>query len=231
MLRKCSLVEGEIYHIYNRGTDKRIIFQDIFDYRRFVKLLFFCNSYKPLDYRSISKCNSFGKFIEKRGTTLVDIGAYCLMPNHFHLLIRKKEPQSVSIFMKKLSTAYSMYFNAKNSRTGKLFESVFKNSHANSDQYLKYLFAYIHLNPLKLLQPDWKENGIRDRELATNYLRNYEFSSHTDYSGTDRETSLILNKLSFPEYFGNELDLQDYDKFISDWMFAEESPLHTEESP
>ena len=150
-----------------------------------------------------------------RGETLVDIGSYCLMPNHFHLLIREKMENGISLFMEKLSTAYSMYFNKKNERTGGLFEGTFKAIYANDDDYLKYLFTYIHLNPIKIIDPNWKEEGIKDKNKAKEFLREYVFSSYMDYLGADRPESGIINKQVFPDYFSTQ---QDFNYTINDWL-------------
>ncbi len=139
MNRKFSFASGEFYHLYNRGTDKRIIFNDDEDRERFTSLMFLCNSDRNIVYRDIPIGLTYGY---ERGNTLVDILAYCLMPNHFHVLICGKNDGDVSLFMQKLSTAYSMYFNKKYKRTGGLFEGTFKAKHADTDEYLKYLFAY-----------------------------------------------------------------------------------------
>lgn len=212
MQRKFLFSVEEFYHIYNRGTDKRLIFLNQKDRERFVSLLYLCNSEKPINFRNIPKGRSF---VCERGNTLVDIGAYCLMPNHFHLLIREKKNGGITKFMGKISTAYSMYFNKKNERTGALFEGRFKAKHINSDEYLKYLFAYIHLNPVKIIDPKWKENQIIDRDNAKQYLTEYRYSSYLDYLGYVREEGKILERTAFPEYF---LEIKDFDIFIAEWL-------------
>jgi len=151
MSRILPFSTGEYYHIYNRGTEKRDIFLDKADYLRFIVLLYISNNIEAVH---ISNLREQGKFLRdiinlERKETLVDIGTYCLMPNHFHLLIKEKRAGGISEFMKKISTGYSMYFNKRYERTGRLFEGTFKSVHADSDEYLKYLFAYIHLNPIK----------------------------------------------------------------------------------
>jgi len=215
MLRKTNLVPGEFYHVYNRGNDKRKIFLENSDYKRFIKLLFFCNSTHPVNIRELPKGVSFGNY--ERGETLVDIGAYCLMPNHFHLLLHEKIDNGITIFMRKLCTAYSMYFNLKNERKGKLFEGVFLAQHADSDEYLKYLFAYIHLNPVKLIEPKWKER-LMNKEMAQDFIGQYRFSSYADYAGETREEALILNRSVFPEYFETE---GDFEEEIYSWLNLE----------
>lgn len=203
----------EFYHLYNRGTDKRMIFMDRSDYERFIELLFLSNSSLAIDIRHIRK--SYESIYDfKRGDPLVHIGAYCLMPNHFHILVTPAIEQGIQTFMQKVSTGYSMYFNKKFERTGALFESRFKARHANSDEYLKYLFSYIHLNPVKLIQSDWKEVGIRDVENARKYLDMYTYSSMLDYV-ENREESKILDKDKFPEYFKTK---QEIDRELLEWL-------------
>src|SRR3989344_1697653 len=80
------------------------------------------------------------------------------MPNHFHILIREKIEGGISKYMLKLMTGYSMYFNKRYERTGKLYEGVFKSSLLDKDTYLKYIYSYIHLNPAKLQDKNWREN-------------------------------------------------------------------------
>lgn len=213
MERKFVFSIGEFYHIYNRGTEKRNIFVDLNDYQRFIKLLFFSNGTKPIILRDIPQGRPLGGI--NKSEALVAIGAYCLMPNHFHLLVKETSEGGVTKFMSKLSTAYSMFFNKKNNRTGSLFEGKFKASHVDNDNYLKYLFSYIHLNPVKIIEPKWKETGITDKKRAEQYLKNYKYSSYLDYLGESRPEGIILDKKSFPEYFFSFVDFGD---FINDWL-------------
>lgn len=185
------------------------------DHRRFIALLFFCNGSKPVNMRNLRKGLTFAESVDKRGERLVSIGAYCLMPNHFHILIKESAPGGVSLFMQKVLTAYTMYFNTKYQRKGRLFESSFKSQHADFDQYLKYLFAYIHLNPLKLLNARWKEEGLFNKHSALSSLRGYDFSSLPDYLSNGRDEEHILNRESFPEYF---VETKDAIRDIQDWM-------------
>ncbi len=212
MERKFQFSIGEFYHIYNRGNNKSVIFLDDNDRKRFQKLLYVCNSTKPVVYKTIQ-----GLPLDKieRGDTLVSIGAYCLMPNHFHFLLYEKIEGGISLFIGKVLTAYSMYFNKKYERTGRLFENTFQATHVNKDEYLKYLFSYIHLNPIKLIDSKWKENGIFDQSGAQKYLSNYVYSSYLDYVTNNREESKILNKSAFPEYF---INFKEFKQFINEWL-------------
>lgn len=198
-IRKIQFVEGEYYHIYNRGNSKQVIFHDNNDYIRFLKLLFLSNGNNNF------KINNIAQDVYKfdRGESLVSVGAYCFMPNHFHILLTQEQPDGVTKFMQKVSTGYAMYYNKKYERTGALFEGKFKSKHAEDDGYLKYLFSYIHLNPLKLIDSNWKENGVKDKNRAMNFISNYIFSSCQDYMGHKREQNKLINIKSFPDYFSS----------------------------
>lgn len=216
MSRSISFATGEYYHLYNRGTDKRKTFLDKADHERFVSLLFLCNSGIPL-HRSDHQGIAIEKiFAISRETTLVDIGAYCLMQNHFHLLVHEQTEGGISLFMHKLATAYTLYFNKRHERRGSLFEGTFRAEHASRDEYLKYLFAYIHLNPIGIIEKEWKEHRIGDRDKAEEFLKTYQYSSYFDYadSKNKRPQNVILNKLAFPEYFEKTADFKNY---LKDW--------------
>lgn len=209
---------NEFYHVYNRGTDKRKIFLSLPDYQRFMVLLFLANSNKPvhIDLRR----NSLEELFETdRETELVDIGAYCLMPNHFHLLLKEKIENGISFFMQKLTTAYTMYFNKKHDRTGALLQGTFKAEHLADDNYLRYIYSYVHLNPVKLIDPTWRKRGIRDKRKVKNFLENYKYSSYQDYVGIDRQEKVILDKSAFPLYFERTADFEEMIEF---WLSFKE---------
>lgn len=212
MERSFDFSIDEFYHLYNRGNNKCDIFLDEGDRKRFVRLLFLCNSTKPMIYKIVQGWPLNNIDVEEK---LVDIGAYCLMPNHFHILVHERSEGGISVFMQKLTTAYSMFFNRKYTRTGSLFGGTFKATHVDTDEYLKYLFSYVHLNPVKLIDNKWKENGIKDRDKAKKYLREYVSSSYLDYIGVSREENVILSHDSFPDYFS---DIIDFDDFIDEWL-------------
>jgi len=210
-IRPTPFLIGQYYHIYNRGVDKRIIFLDDNDYKRFILLLYLCNNRDSFKVRELFRTGkTWGElFLINAGDKLVDIGAYCLMPNHFHILVHEKVEGGVSLFMQKLSTAYSMYFNEKYERKGSLFEGKFKSKHINNEPYFNWVFSYIHLNPVKLIDKEWKEKGISDIDSAKKFMDNYTYSSYSDYFVADRAESSILNKESFPEHFTQSDDFGD----------------------
>ncbi len=210
-IRKTNFAEGEYYHLYNRGNSKQTIFHDDEDYQRFINLLFISNSGGNFKIHFSPK----EIFDAERGEPIVAIGAYCLMPNHFHILISPCIDGGVSKFMQKVTTGYSMYYNKKYTRSGSLFEGKFKSEHADSDHYLKYLFSYIHLNPVKLIDSQWKERGVQNKNKAKVFLNEYRFSSYDDYCGIERKQKAILTKSKFPNYFPST---QSFEAEIFDWL-------------
>ncbi len=212
MLRKCEFAVGEYYHVYNRGVEKRDIFLSDADRERFLRLLFLSNGTKPIVFKSIQ-----GRSLDEIdvGDTIVAIGAYVLMPNHFHILVKEITEGGLSTFMSKLTTGYSMYFNKKHERVGALFQNRFKAEHVDRDEYLKYLFSYIHLNPVKLVTQNWNTAQLSQSGEVKNYLAQYPYSSYLEYTGTNRPESRIINQKEFPEYFEK---IHDFEDFIDDWL-------------
>ncbi|MFZ2523233.1 MAG: transposase, partial [Minisyncoccia bacterium] len=175
------------------------------DYKHFQYLMYICNSERSISLRTVN--NDFDK-----GESIVEIGAYCLMPNHFHILILEIQDGGISIYMRKLLTAYSMYFNKKYERTGKLYEGVFKSEHVDSDRYLKYLYSYIHLNPAKIIDKNWRESKTRNTSRIINYVFSYEHSSLQEYL---KEDHVIVNSKNFPTYFKKPVD---HKKELFEWL-------------
>lgn len=215
--RKQEFSTGEFYHIYNRGNSKQEIFLDEQDHSRFTKLLYLCNSSKRIDFREDVVRMKIDAFDFDTGEPLISIGSWVLMPNHFHILIyiHRDSGNSLSDFMNKLGTAYTMYFNKKYGRTGSLFEGVFKATHLSEDTQLKYNFSYQHLNPVKLIDSKWKEYGIRDRKNALKFLDQYQWSSYHEYRNITRSENKILTPQYFPNYFSTK---NLFDEEIFDWL-------------
>ncbi len=221
MDRKFNFAPDEYYHLYQRGVEKRKIFLDHGDYWRFLALLYLANADPVLHLSDFTSGDKKAIFSKPRSKLLVAIGAYCLMPNHFHLLVRATNNDGISKFMQKLITGYTMYFNKRYGRTGALFGGTFKAEHADDDVYLRYLYAYIHLNPVKISDPEaWAGKRIDDPQEAKKFLSSYRYSSYQFYNhgnGGSRIEDGILSPSLFPEYFSEERDFAD---FINDWMFA-----------
>lgn len=145
--RNVTFITDEHYHVFNRGNSKQVIFKNHSDYQRFINLLHLANTTENINVRNIERDHEdiFSIILE---SPLVKIHAACLLPNHYHILVTPIVDGGLSKFMLKLGTGYSMYFNKKYDRTGSLFEGSYKAKHTDSDEYLKYLFSYIHLNPV-----------------------------------------------------------------------------------
>lgn len=219
--RKIALIEGEFYHIFNRGNSKQTIFLDHKDYERFIQLLYVCNSKRNINFREDIKRIHVSPWEFDRGEPIVSVGAWVLMPNHFHLYITILDghqlpiKNNISLFMEKLTKAYSKYFNKKYNRTGSLFEGKFKSVHIKTDVQAKYLFSYQHTNPLKLFQKDWKESGLINKPEALTFLNSYKWSSFLDYKGILRNENSILDRKNFLNYFPSSMD---FEKEIFDWL-------------
>ncbi len=224
MNRKIIFSVGEYYHLYNRGVEKRLIFLDQYDRQRFILSIYLCNSNKPADLgcllrRGLTSSNIFKLNREEK---LVYIGAWCLMPNHFHILLKEKVEGGIALFMQKLLTSYTMYFNAKYQRTGSLFGGSFKAKHIDSDVYLNYLYAYIHLNPIGIIDQGWKDKRLRNRKVAEKFITEYAYSSYLDWSGCERDLAVILNKEQFPVQFKNKLD---FNEMLLEWIHFDENEV------
>lgn len=214
MTRNLVFAPGEFYHIYNRGTEKRKIFLTHYDYERFLSLLYLANSEEPVDLKRQGRTLS-ELLNQERGEKLVDLCAYCLMPNHFHLIVKEVKEGGISKFIQKLTTGYTMYFNKMNERSGALFQGKFKSEHANDDRYLKYLIAYVHLNPVKLFQAEWKIKEISDRKGAERFLDQYRYSSFLDYCGQSRLENSLLSIEALPQYSSTP---RDFRSSVTEWL-------------
>ena len=180
-LRKIPLAVGEYYHVYNRGVDKREIFHDRYDADRFFRSMVAFNTVHPvgsLRHVDFERKNS-GETAAK-SEPLVDIIAYCLNPNHFHILLKQRGEGGVSEFMKRLAGGYVWYFNNKHDRSGVLFEGPFKSSHINSNEYLLHVSVYVNLN--------FRVHKYRDKDLE-NIL-----SSWDEYMGACAPQNRICTK-------------------------------------
>ena len=164
-MRKTQFVNGEYYHIYNRGVDKREVFLDSSDYFRFIKSLReFNNSLTREERMRLESKRS--KKSELSSGKIVEIVCFCLNPNHYHFILKQLVDKGIENFMHKLSTGYTNYFNKKNDRNGSLFQGPFKSVHIGSNNYLLYLSAYVNCNS--------EVHGISPAE-------NYKWCSFRDY--------------------------------------------------
>lgn len=151
--REIPLVTGQTYHLLNRGIGDQPIFLNSKDYTRGLKtLLYYQNSQVPLRYSFFLRLPKEQRreiltSLEKKKDALIDIIAYCLMPNHFHLLCTQRKDNGISIFMGNFANSYTRYFNTKRTRRGPIFQGKFKAIRIETDEQLLHVSRYIHLNP------------------------------------------------------------------------------------
>ncbi len=216
---KRELVNGEIFHILNRGVDGRKIFLDEKDYFRFVHNLFEFNDPEPvfnLGYylKQTQSIDLRNQYIEKPRKLIVEILAFCLMPNHFHFLLRQKIEGGITKFMRKLGIGYVNYFNQKYQRSGTLFQGRFKSILVKDEAHFAYLPYYIHFNPLDLKMPEWRKGEIKNYQSAIKFLESYRWSSHLDYLGKKNFPSITQREFLLKVFDGSE----NYKKGIKNWL-------------
>ena len=159
--------------------------------------------------------NDIGRVDEKRPRKLlVNILAFCLMPNHYHLLLRPLVDKGMSLFMKKLNGGYVKYFNNKYERTGTLFERRYKSILVNNESHFIHLPYYIHFNPLDLIAPEWRKGKLRNYQKALDFLNSYRWCSHSDYMGKKNFPS-VTQRSFLLKVFGRE---KGYEQKITSWL-------------
>jgi putative transposase len=179
-------LNGGYYHIYNRGVEKRDIFLDDQDYTVFLGL------FKKYLAGEKAKINN-GRVFESLNQE-VTLLSYCLMPNHFHMLIRQETNDGIVRFMRRVATSYVMHFNKKYDRVGALFQGNYKASHVDADSYLHHISRYIHLNP-----KDYKH---------------WPYSSYGYYLGNKKAS--WINPQPILDLFDN--NNQQYASFVADYI-------------
>lgn len=193
------LVAGQIYHVFNRGVEKRTTFIDSKDYERFVDTLNYYRVKTPPARFSFRKRGIFsGRQAET--VSIGEIICFCLMPNHFHLLVKQIEEQGITTLLSKLTNSYTKYFNTKHKRVGPLFQGSFKAVRIENDEQLIHATRYIHLNPLM-------DYLVKDLKL-------YPYSSYLEFLGEKSgfcQIKDILAHFKNPgEYERFVLDQEDY---------------------
>lgn len=192
-----QFIENQYLHIYNRGVEKRKIFLDDEDYKIFLYYLFIyladpalvINSYPKLRF-NLKNNNLYGK---------ISLIAFCLMPNHFHLLVHQNQKEAATKLLKQVTNAYTKYFNTKYNRVGPLMQGKYKAVAIDNDTYLLHLSRYIHQNPLKI-------------NFVLNALRNYPWSSYPLYIGLER-SNYIKHKVVL-DFFSTQNSNLSYESFV-----------------
>lgn len=193
MANRVPLAVGEWYHCFTRGVDKRKTFQYARDYERFMQILYLANSTTVLHRSNLKDRSHTEVFSVQRGLPLVYVAAYCIMPNHFHLLLHEITEGGIAKYMQKVGTAYAMYFNIKNNRVGNLFVKPFRSKHVSDDVYFNRVATYIHLNPVELFDPEWKTAAPKNIAMLEKRMHEYTYSSLCDYGKENRAQGAILN--------------------------------------
>lgn len=194
---------NEFYHVFNRGVEKRITFMNKRDYGRFIETM---DYYRIKDHLTRFSFRDRPILIKKNtiGTPFIDIVCFCLMPNHFHMLVKQIEDNGISTFLSKLSNSYTKYFNTKYERPGPLFQGSFKAVRIEDDEQLLHVSRYIHLNPLI--------------DYLTRDLKTYPYSSYPEYLDIRKgfcQKDVILDHFRKPsDYEQFVLDQEDYGRKI-----------------
>ena len=214
--RKTKFANGEYYHVYNRGTDKRDVFLDDADYLRFLLCLREFNCIEPIGSlyeKSLRDKNANGGStstveIEPQ-KALVEIVCYCLNSNHYHFILKQVAENGISKFIQKVGTGYTMFFNKKNERSGSLFQGRFKSIYIDSNEYLLYLSVYVNGNHFihaydKVLEVEPPIGGSTS-EFSVD---GWKYSSLPDYA--EKRNGTLCNKSIILEQFSNAKDYLDF---------------------
>ena len=227
MGKRREFVNDEIYHVILRGVEQRKIFLDDDDYYRGIFSLFEFNTTNLVTIRNRRKERErFKRLLQSRKgrlpdnplllkkNELVEVLAFCLMPNHIHLLLRQKTTGGISKFIQKCAAGYATYFNQKHKRTGHLFQGKFHSVHIKDDKQLLTVFIYIHTNPLAIIFPSWKEKGIKNLRRAIKFIEGYKWSSYRDYLGKKNFPSVSVREF-LTEVIGGKANCR---KAVNNWL-------------
>jgi len=199
-MRKVKFVNDEYYHIYNRGVDKRTIFECQEDIDRFFLSMKEFNVLDPIGsiYEEILRRNKFGDLVSKK-EKLVEFVCYCLNPNHYHFILKQLVEEGIRKFMHKVSLGYTMFFNKEYKRNGSLFQGPFKAIHIGSNEYLLHLSAYVNLNHKV-------HNLGKFGSSASKLFR----SSWDEYINNNKEEKGFCKKDIISDQFGSPLDYKEF---------------------
>lgn len=199
-IRKTSFFENGFYHVYNRGVEKREIFLDEKDYQAFLGILkaYLEPEIKP--DRTLLQGRALERIKLHNLAQEVSLVAYCLMPNHFHLLLQQRFSNSITSLMRRVLTAYSMYFNSRYERVGSLFQGRFQAREVTNDEYLLHLTRYIHRNP------------VEAKIVKIQNLEKFKWGSYQNYLGL--VDSGWVKPKAILDYFSSTDRAKDYKSFV-----------------
>jgi putative transposase len=221
--------EGGIYHIVSRGVEKRDIYLKPQDYSRFVLGLELCNTKEQIDIWNLINREGKGgsdpptlsvfqklqnqREKNKKSGPIVELMAFALMPNHYHLIVREITDGGTSLFMQKMG-GYTTYFNGQYDRVGPLFQSRYKSVRIKDDRQFMNIFVYVHTNPVELIEPKWKDMEVKNNKKALDWLSSYKWSSYQDYIGK-KNFPTATQRDFFLEFFGGKNECR---KAVEDWI-------------
>lgn len=195
MKRNVIIAPDEYYHIYNRGVGKQIIFHQTNDYLRFIFLLCHFQFTDTIPHLS----RAIGNFQEdlsrlgqhpvlaKRGKRIVDLVAFCVMPNHFHIIVKESLEGGIPTYMQRVLNAYAKYYNTKYERAGHLFQGPYQAVHISNNHQMLYLSAYLHRNPREM--SDWFHKS-----------EHYPWSTYQDYVLDNRWGQFIVPEIIISQF-------------------------------
>jgi len=215
-------MEGDFFHILNRGVEEREIFYSDEDYLRFANNFHdFNNTEIALPYR-IRRSKQIGRATSDRFISvqkeIVNLLCWCLMPNHVHSLVQEQVDSSASLFSKKIFGGYTKYINETRKRKGVLFQGRSKIILIEKDEHFFHLPFYIMGNPVSLIEPAWKEKGIYNLEKVIKFLENYRWSSLPDLIGKENFSENINKSLFYELFDTNETRFKkDFIEWLSSY--------------
>jgi putative transposase len=220
-IKRPNLVNNEIYHVVSRVNGDGLLFKDVDDYYRGIFSIYEFNNSKPVEIwlrrlqRKKEKLlgETFSQYADNRNK-VVEVLAFCLMPNHIHLLLRQLQDDGITKFMRKFGAGYASHFNKKYSCKGHLFQGRFKPVLIKDDNQLKIVFVYIHTNPVALIEPNWKEKGVGDTDKIIEFLESYKWSSYQDYIGGKNFQSVTQRDFLLETMGG----LEGCMEYVKDWI-------------
>jgi len=206
-IRKTILATGEVYHILNRSVQKLPIFQGKRECNFFLEAMEYYLQVEPPVKFSLYKTNKDRFSIKKDENFLVKVVAYCLMPNHFHLILKQLAEEGIKKYIQRLTNSFAHYYSKKYESSGHLFGGNFKAVHVGSDEQLWHLSRYLHLNPVSGYLVENPED--------------YPFSSYGIYLGEKKsnfvDPSLVMENFSSPgKYKSFVEDRKDYQRVLEE---------------
>lgn len=220
MRRKEIFAQEEYYHVYGRTILGIPEFEDYKNANRLIRAFLIANSTNSSEAFLFLKNNKNATIsdlvdIIKQGEKLVNILCYCIMPNHYHLVLQELQEGGISDFIKKCNTSIANYINKKQDRRGPLFESRFKAKHIDNNEYLLHLSLYIHLNPLDIISgKSWREGKLKNWKEAKKKLLAYPYSSLKSFLEEKNYDLIISGAEIIAEQFDSK---KDYELFLQQW--------------